>query len=525
MRDHRSALARSNWRRLLVCSGLTVLVLGGSQAAALPILQPGATPGLVLVQGAPPDAEPDAQEAVQAPFADLNEVLEATRAKLEQQLGDAAIVAAAAELRKQVEALKEENERLAAELEQADARRTDLEKSSELAEARIAELSKAVDVAVQEAARIDGELTELRQQNAELNDSLAEAQSAREAAQAEAEKTTTDLQAKLEAATGAAEQTEAELAEARKELEATREQLAATTTAREEGEAQMSEMEAAIERTDAESERLETELAAAKEQLGQATGAAVEAERAREEARAEADALRDEAGRVREELAAAKSEIERVESANADLERQMASWRQDSMSAIETARTNLIVMQERIEELNAALGLAKPEEEAAPSASPRPEQAPAGDQSSATTGPPGAVAEPAAPASDRTVGAARSSRSPIELSETELSMVGAAAALSANDRSVARFRANIDELNKRALEKAGVDLFAGVEAVDNDVVHVSTTSQWASIPPAGQLSYLNSLLDYWVAAQNGQGPAAVRIVDGDGEVLLEKSWP
>lgn len=524
MRDHPSARARSNWRCLLACSCLSVLVLGAGQADALPRLQPGPVPGFLLVQGAPADAEAQAQEGAQAPFADLNEVLEATRAKLEQQLGDAAIVAAATELRKEVEALKEENERLAAELEEAKSQRADVEGSNDLAEARIAELSKAVDVAVREAARIDGELVELRQQNADLNDSLAEAQSARDAAQAGTEKTRDDLQAKLEAATDAAEQTGAELAEARKELDATREQLATATSAREQSESQVSEMEAAVERTGADAERLETELAAVKAQLGQASGAAVEAERAREEARSEADALRNEVARVRAQLAAAKTEIEQANSVNAGLENQMASWREDSVAAIETARSNLIVMQERIEQLNAALGLVQPEEEAAPTASPEPEQAPVGDQSAAETKPSATVAEPTAPATDRRMAVGRDS--PIELSATELSLVGPTATWSEVDRSgLVRFQANIAELNDRAKERAGVDLFSGVEAVGNDVVHVSTTAQWNSIPPAGQMSYLNSLLDYWVAAQNRQGPAAVRIVDGRGEVLLEKSWP
>jgi hypothetical protein len=55
------------------------------------------------------------------------------------------------------------------------------------------------------------------------------------------------------------------------------------------------------------------------------------------------------------------------------------------------------------------------------------------------------------------------------------------------------------------------------------VVHVSATSAWQSIPPAGQRSYLNSLFDLWSVAQDKSGPAVVRIVDSSGRVLLEKS--
>ena len=55
------------------------------------------------------------------------------------------------------------------------------------------------------------------------------------------------------------------------------------------------------------------------------------------------------------------------------------------------------------------------------------------------------------------------------------------------------------------------------------MVNVSTTPAWAKIPAAGQRSYLNSLLDLWIVAQEGSGPAVVRIVDPNGRVLLEKS--
>ena len=55
------------------------------------------------------------------------------------------------------------------------------------------------------------------------------------------------------------------------------------------------------------------------------------------------------------------------------------------------------------------------------------------------------------------------------------------------------------------------------------MVHVSTTPAWQNIPAAGQRSYLNSLLDLWIVAQQDSGPAVVRIVDPNGRVLLEKS--
>ena len=78
-------------------------------------------------------------------------------------------------------------------------------------------------------------------------------------------------------------------------------------------------------------------------------------------------------------------------------------------------------------------------------------------------------------------------------------------------------------LNSRAFEAAGAYLFSGIEPAGDGVVHVTTTLAWDTIPPAGQRSYLNSLFDLWTGAQDGTGPAVVRIVDASGRVLLEKS--
>jgi hypothetical protein len=129
-------------------------------------------------------------------------------------------------------------------------------------------------------------------------------------------------------------------------------------------------------------------------------------------------------------LAAAKTEIERVKSANAELEKQLASWGRDSRSATEAARDNMILMEETIEELKAALGVAEPEKAAPalkPQAKPEPAKdersaatrAPAGDERSAE--PPAAKARAPAPEPGRRIGAGQSSGSPTELSDAELS--------------------------------------------------------------------------------------------------------
>jgi hypothetical protein len=91
-------------------------------------------------------------------------------------------------------------------------------------------------------------------------------------------------------------------------------------------------------------------------------------------------------------------------------------------------------------------------------------------------------------------------------------------------QDLARFYANVQALN--GLEAGtGTDVFSGIRSVDGGVVQISATAAWDSLPPVGQQTYLETLLEAWVAAQGGQGPAVVRIVDQNGRVVVEKSTP
>ena len=90
---------------------------------------------------------------------------------------------------------------------------------------------------------------------------------------------------------------------------------------------------------------------------------------------------------------------------------------------------------------------------------------------------------------------------------------------------LARFRQSVDYLNSRAVSVAGVGLFTTVEVVGDGTVQVAATEAWSTIPPAGQQSYANTLLDRWAAARGHGGPISVQIVDPDGQVLLERTRP
>jgi nucleoid-associated protein YgaU len=205
---------------------------------------PGGARGLLPVRGEPPASEQRAQADRQAPSDPLTQVLDETRAMLED-LTEAK--AADTELRNELQALKRDKERLSVELAQANTRRIELERSSKLAETRIAELTKAVDTARRDAGRIDAELTRLRAQNGQLNHSLARADATHKAALAEAAKAQAGLARKLKVVAHAAVQSRADLAGLLKELRAKDQELAAAKSARDEvGAFMIEELNAAL---------------------------------------------------------------------------------------------------------------------------------------------------------------------------------------------------------------------------------------------------------------------------------------
>ena len=404
-------------RRLLAFACPIVLGLGASPLGALPPVQAASASGVRLVEGGTAGSAPPAAQDQQAPLADLNEVLEVTRAKLEDEAEK--IAAISAKLRAEVQALKAENQRMAGELAQTSTRQAELQSASELAGARIAELTKALEAARRELARLDEALAGSRRQNTQLSQSVDREHTAREAAVAKAERTQAETAKKLEAATDAA----------------------ARSTAG---------------------------LAAAQEQLGRVTGAAVEAEQGRQAARSEADALRGDAARARQEVTAARTETDRLKTANAELEQEIASLQMNLRSATETARQNLVIMAEKIAALHAALEPA-PAGKVTPPVSPQ-AQPDAGVNEPATASPtPTPTLKPTAPEPASNTHASR----PADPA-TSAVMLEASQAPAVVDVGLARFHADLKVLNDLELSAAGAGLFSGIESVSGHTVHVAT---------------------------------------------------
>jgi len=98
------------------------------------------------------------------------------------------------------------------------------------------------------------------------------------------------------------------------------------------------------------------------------------------------------------------------------------------------------------------------------------------------------------------------------------------AAISIDDEpaAVKTFRETVAELNDRAVSVAGINLFSDVRSTGGGGVQVLATETWASVPEAGQSSYMNALFDRWQSMANGLGPLSLQIIDPTGQIMMER---
>ena len=388
-------------------SGLSVAALVGIgstvELAAMPVASSGPQlPGSILIQqsterqadvrrpaGRSGESVPD--EATPGSFTELHEALAAARERLEELSRAAEAVAATGQLQRELTALQEQNDQLQAEVAAMRADRVKLETAKQAAEARAGELADAAEQAKAKAQEMDQELVAMRWQNAQLNTSLAQARTARDQMQAEAEQMQNALRARMEELEAAAGQRTAEAVRLREQLEATEQRVAAAGTARAEAEARLREMRQRLQQAEQEEARVGEDLARLEAELATANEQLAAAERERTQAGRRTAAVEDERDELRDRLAAVTERLERAQAANGELEAQVAELREAAGTATDVARQNLIAVENRIRELNdamAAVGPAGGPFEADPALLAEPD-APA----------PGEQADPEAPAS------------------------------------------------------------------------------------------------------------------------------
>jgi len=354
MADRQQARPTSNG--LPICALLAAALAGlyAIDAVALPLLRQPVAPAtrLVLVDDerttTPEAAGPTAAGDEQAPFAELNEALAAARARLEELSRAAEVAVNAGQARQELQAVRQENQRLTTELAAVRASRDELQGASQAAETRIAELTKAVEGAAGEVKRIEEELVALRWQNAQLNTSLARAQAAREKIELEAQQTQQALSTKLETLTASAEQSATEIARLRQELAEGQQRLEIATSSRQAAEAQLADLRTAAQSAEDKSTRLDEQLSALRAQVTQA-------QNQRDQAQQRVEELQSETARLHSALSSTQTEAERMARSKSELEAEVAELRTAADSAVDVARQNLLAVEEQIKELTAAL--------------------------------------------------------------------------------------------------------------------------------------------------------------------------
>ena len=448
---------------LPVCALLAVSVTGlfSTEAAALPPVGPrvGPAAGVILIEDtaapAPGGAAPAGASQERSPFADLNDALAAARARLQELSKAATVAAAAGQLRKDLEATRQENQQLRAELTALRSQRDQEQQASQGAETRIADLSKAATDAAADAKRIEAELAAMRWQNAQLNTSLARAETAREQVATEARKAQEALSAKVETLNKATQQSATETARLQTALADAEKRVEAATSARSEADARLAKLQAATQGVDAKSARLEEQITALRGQLTQAQGE-------RDQAQKRVAELAPEVDRLHAALASAEAEVGQVSASKHDLEQEVAQLRAAAGSAAAAARQNLLAVEDRIKELNAALGTVAPAAtEAAGGAADAPKTIPASAPSASQPSPP---LPPPGKASPPEVQVAATARTDAATVDADLDLVKSArAGEPPQDRDLMRLTATLPLEKRLQVQGLLVDLGAKVE--------------------------------------------------------------
>ena len=365
LRDSRAQRFAITWGGPLLAA--LVGIGGANELAAMPLPAteaPLAGPTLIQ-QSTEPAAQqpagaagaPSANPSKPDSFTELREALTAARGRLEELSRAAEAVAATSQLQQELTALQAENQKLRAEIEAAQAERGELATAKQTAEARVTELTKTVEQATAKAREMDQELVAVRWQNAQLNTSLAQARTSADQMAAEARTTQTALQKRIEELEGGAKQTSAETARLRKQMEASRQRITATDSARTAAEARLNEMRDNLQQAEQEKASIGADLARAQGELAEAKQ---QAEREHAATGQRVAALEGEHDQLRTRLADITAELRRSETTKTELEDEVAELREAAGAATDAARENLIAVENQIRELNEALGAIGP---------------------------------------------------------------------------------------------------------------------------------------------------------------------
>ncbi len=325
-------------------------------------------------EAAPADGSELAEGDV--PFSELNEALTAARSRLTELTKAAEIAKVAGELREKLQLSEAENRQLKSVLSQLQTDNSDLLSARQAIERQLVELEKAAEEATAEARRLDEELVSMRWQNSQLGTNLARAETTASEAGDELAKVRSEMGAHVESLSAAAEQSVGEITRLQRELDTAREQILIAERQQVEAATELVELRQTAEESTEDSARLARDLDSTITELAQARSQLEATEGAFEETRVALKTSEDETGVLRQQLAGSRSEtdelrsrletvendVEKFRTLNAGLEQQVGLLRAAAGEATDAARLNLLAVEDRINEINAAFASVSAEE-------------------------------------------------------------------------------------------------------------------------------------------------------------------
>lgn len=86
-----------------------------------------------------------------------------------------------------------------------------------------------------------------------------------------------------------------------------------------------------------------------------------------------------------------------------------------------------------------------------------------------------------------------------------------------------KFRKAVEALDDSVYRKAGVRFFTRSEYLGDGIVQVTATDTWVNAPASDRQGNLRTLFELWDAAEGSGLPIMVRVVDGSGKLVTQKS--
>lgn len=86
-----------------------------------------------------------------------------------------------------------------------------------------------------------------------------------------------------------------------------------------------------------------------------------------------------------------------------------------------------------------------------------------------------------------------------------------------------KFRISVDALNQSMERQIGATLYSDVRDIGDGIVQLTATPTWLAASLPDRESNLETLFKIWSAAEGTGQPIRVRIVDGNGQLIMEKN--